>query len=64
MMWIVEKERDMGISYEIKRQTLNEKTKAALDEYEDMRRNPDQYKRYESFDELLNEVFVDAEDSL
>ena len=35
-------------------------TKAALSEYEEMKKNPDKYKRYESFDEILDEVFTDA----
>lgn len=49
-----------GIPFEIKRQTLNEETKAALCEYEEMKKNPGNYKRNESFDEVLNEVFADA----
>ena len=34
-------------------------TKAVLSEYEEMEKNPDKYKRYESFDEILDEVFTD-----
>lgn len=49
-----------GIPFEIKRQTPNAETKAALDEYEEMEKNPDNYKRYDSFDEVLDEVFGDA----
>lgn len=49
-----------GIPFEIKRQTPNEETKAALGEYEKMKKNPDKYKRYDSFDEVLKEVFDDA----
>lgn len=49
-----------GIPFEIKRQTPNAETRAALDEYEEMKKNPDQYKRYDSFDEVLDEVFGDA----
>lgn len=49
-----------GIPFEVKRVTPNAETKAALDEYEEMKKNPDKYKRYESFDEILDEVFVDA----
>lgn len=41
-------------------QMPNEETRAALDEYEEMKNNPDRYKRYESFDEVLDEVFADA----
>lgn len=49
-----------GIPFEVKRPALNAETRAALDEYEDMKRNPDKYKRYETFDELLDEVLADA----
>lgn len=49
-----------GIPFEIKRQTPNEETKAALGEFEKMKKNPDKYKRYDSFDEVLKEVFDDA----
>lgn len=30
------------------------------DEYEEMKKNPGNYKRYSSFDEVLDEVFADA----
>lgn len=49
-----------GIPFEIKRQTPNAETRAALDEYKEMERNPGNYKRYETFDEVLDEVFNDA----
>lgn len=49
-----------GIPFEIKRQTPNAETKAALAEYEEMKKNPSNYKRYESFDEMLDEVFTDV----
>lgn len=49
-----------GIPFEIKRPPYNAQTKAALDEYEEMRKNPDKYKRYDSFDEMMEEVFDDA----
>lgn len=49
-----------GIPFEVKRPVPNAETRAALDEYEEMKRNPDNYKRYDSFDEVLNEVFNDA----
>lgn len=49
-----------GIPFEVKRQTPNEETKAALSEYEEMKKNPENYKRYDSFDEILDEVFADA----
>lgn len=49
-----------GIPFEIRRQIPNAETKAALDEYEEMKKHPDRYKRYESFDEVLDEVLGDA----
>ncbi|MBD5533118.1 MAG: type II toxin-antitoxin system RelB/DinJ family antitoxin [Lachnospiraceae bacterium] len=49
-----------GIPFEVKRPTPNAETKAALDEYEEMEKNPDKYKRYGSFDEMLDEVLGDA----
>lgn len=49
-----------GIPFEIKRPNPNAETRAALDEYEEMKKNPDKYKRYESFDEIIDEVLTDA----
>lgn len=49
-----------GILFEVKRLVPNAETKAALDEYEEMKKNPSSYKHYESFDEILEEVFGDA----
>lgn len=49
-----------GIPFEVKRPAPNAETKAALDEYEEMKKNPGKYKRYGSFDEILDEVLGDA----
>ena len=49
-----------GIPFEVKRFTPNADTKAALAEYDEMKKNPGEYKRYGSFDELMNEVTADA----
>lgn len=49
-----------GIPFEIKRPIPNAETMAALNEYENMKKNPENYKRYSSFDEILDEVFADA----
>lgn len=49
-----------GIPFEIKRLTPNAKTKAALAEYEMMKKTPDLYKRYNSFDEAVDEVLSDT----
>lgn len=48
-----------GNPFEVKHSISNAETKAALNEYEDMRKNPENYKRYSSFDEILDEVFAD-----
>lgn len=48
-----------GIPFEVKR-IPNAQTRAALAEYAQMKSNPEKYKRYGSFDELLDEVFEDA----
>lgn len=48
-----------GIPFEVKRAVPNEQTKAALAEYEDMKNHPEKYKRYDSFDDLMNEVLND-----
>ncbi len=49
-----------GIPFEVKRYTPNEETKAALGEYEEMKKNPTAYKRYASFNEALKEILQDA----
>lgn len=45
-----------GIPFEIKRMKPNAETRAALAEYEEMKKNPGDYKRYSSFDDLMDEV--------
>ena len=49
-----------GLPFEVKRYVPNADTIAALAEYDEMRRNPASYKRYDSFDDALNEVLSDA----
>lgn len=48
-----------GIPFEIRR-TPNDTTRAALAEYYEMLRDPDAYKGYDSFEELLEDVTKDA----
>ena len=48
-----------GIPFEVKRMSPNAETKAALAEYDQMKLHPENYKRYESFDDLMNEVLND-----
>lgn len=52
--------RHDGIPFEVKRMTPNAETRAALAEYDEMKKNPGNYKRYESFDALMDEVLADA----
>ena len=49
-----------GLPFEVKRAVPNAETRAALAEYTEMRKNPAAYKRYDSFDDVLNEVLSDA----
>lgn len=49
-----------GIPFEVKRMVSNAETRAALAEYDEMKKNPSSYKRYNSFNALMDEVFEDA----
>ena len=52
--------RQQAIPFEIKRQTVNERTMAAIAEYYDMLNNPNEYKRYESFADALEDIRNEA----
>lgn len=49
-----------GIPFELKRKSPNTTTIAALAEYDLMKKDPTPYKRYKSFDEIMDEVLNDA----
>ena len=49
-----------GIPFEVRRPAPNAETRAALAEYDEMKRNPDAYRRYDTFDDLMREVLADA----
>lgn len=49
-----------GIPFEVRRPLPNMETRAALDEYEEMKKNPNHYRRYQSFDDMADEVLADA----
>ena len=49
-----------GIPFEVRRLSPNPETEAALAEYEEMKKNPGNYKRYNSFKEAMDEVLSDA----
>lgn len=48
--------REQKIPFEIRRNIPNTTTKLALAEYEEMKNNPEKYKRYDSFADALKEV--------
>lgn len=45
-----------GIPFEVKRVEPNAETIAALKEYDDMKKNPGSYKRYHSFQEIMDDL--------
>ncbi|MGI6325733.1 MAG: type II toxin-antitoxin system RelB/DinJ family antitoxin [Saccharofermentanales bacterium] len=49
-----------GIPFEVRRLAPNAETKEALAEYEEMKNNPNNYKRYNSFEEAMDEVLSGA----
>ena len=49
-----------GIPFEVKRISPNAETIAALAEYDEMKKNPNKYRRYSSFNDLMDEVLADA----
>ena len=52
--------REQRIPFEIRVDVPNAETRAALEEFREMEKNPEKYKRYANFGELLKEVFADA----
>ena len=52
--------REHGIPFSLKLDEPNDETKAALAEYEEMKNNPENYKRYDSFAALTKDVLNDA----
>ena len=52
--------RERGIPFELSLNTPNSITAAAMKEAEEMQKNPEAYKRYSSFAELVREVEEDA----
>lgn len=49
-----------GLPFEMKRTVPNAETRASLAEYEAMKKNPESYRRYRSFDDMVDEVLADA----
>lgn len=52
--------REQGIPFAVTRDVPNAETAAALNEYREMKAHPEKYKRYASFEDVLNEVVQDA----
>ena len=55
-VFITQAVREQKIPFDISMNTPNSTTTAALNEYEEMKRNPAKYKRYASFDDALEDV--------
>lgn len=55
-MFLKQAVREQRIPFEIKREVPNAQTRAALDEYYEMKAHPEKYKRYSSFKEARDEV--------
>ena len=52
--------RENAIPFTITRDVPNDETIAAMDEYYEMKVHPEKYKRYASFEEIMDEVSKDA----
>ena len=52
--------RENGIPFPIQRDVPNADTIAAMKEAEEMAKNPESYKRYDSFSDALREVLEDV----
>ncbi len=52
--------REQRIPFELTTETPNSVTLAAMDEYEEMVKNPQKYKRYSTFKDAMREVLEDA----
>ncbi len=52
--------RQQRIPFEIKRDKPNAETIAAMNEFHEMKKHPENYKKYSSFKEAMDEVLGDA----
>lgn len=53
--------RVQGIPFSVTRENPNAETIAAMNEYNEMRKHPEKYKRYSSFRDAMNEVLGDKD---
>ena len=49
-----------GFPFPVTRETPNQETIDALNEYYEMKAHPEKYKKYDSFKEIMDEVLEDA----
>ena len=49
-----------GIPFDVTREEPNEETVAAMDEFDEMLKDPQSYKRYPNFKSAMSEVLKDA----
>lgn len=52
--------RDQGIPFDITLNVPNADTRAALQEFQDMKEHPERYKRYSNFRDAMKEALADA----
>lgn len=52
--------RDRGLPFEVTLHVPNADTRAALQEFQEMKEHPERYKRYGNFREALRETIEDA----
>ena len=52
--------RHDGLPFEVKREKNNAEKREAFSEYDAMKKDPDAYKRYDTFDDALSEILDDA----
>ena len=59
-MFLRQSVRENAIPFNISREVPNSDTIEAINEFEEFKKNPNGYKKYSTFSELLNEVNADA----
>lgn len=59
-MFLRQAVRENAIPFNISREVPNSDTIAAMNEFEEFKKNPNSHKRYANFSELLKEVTTDA----
>ena len=59
-MFLRQSIRENAIPFNISREVPNSDTIAAINEFEEFKKNPSGYKKYSTFSELLNEVNADV----